>query len=83
MNAKKSITVLVPAYREEKTLHALMVALDEVWCVMPEYDWELLFVNDGSPDHTLDVIKELRATDSRVNYIDLSRNFGKENAMLA
>ena len=83
MNTQKTITILVPAYREEKTLHALKKAIDEVWNNMPEYNWELLLINDGSPDHTLDVIKELRATDSRVNYIDLSRNFGKENAMLA
>lgn len=83
MNTQKTITILVPAYREEKTLHALKNAIDEVWNNMPEYNWELLLINDGSPDHTLDVIKELRALDSRVSYIDLSRNFGKENAMLA
>lgn len=79
----KKITILVPAYREEKTLHVLKDALDKVWDSMPEYEWELLLVNDGSPDNTLSVIKELRAKDERVNYVDLSRNFGKENAMLA
>lgn len=42
-----------------------------------------MFVNDGSKDNTLEELKELRATDTRVNYIDLSRNFGKETAMLA
>jgi glycosyltransferase involved in cell wall biosynthesis len=47
------------------------------------YNWELLFVNDGSQDRTIDIIKELYAKDSRISYIDLSRNFGKENAMLA
>jgi len=79
----KKITILVPAYREEKTLHALKAELDKVWDGMPDYEWELLLVNDGSPDNTLRVIKELRAEDHRVNYVDLSRNFGKENAMLA
>lgn len=79
----KTITILVPAYKEEKTLRALKDALDEVWNNIPNYEWELLLINDGSPDNTLDVIKELRSQDNRVNYVDLSRNFGKENAMLA
>ena len=48
-----------------------------------QYDWELMFVNDGSKDNTLEALAKLRATDSRINYIDLSRNFGKEVAMLA
>lgn len=47
------------------------------------YDWEVLFVNDGSCDNTLSVIKNLRQKDIRISYVDLSRNFGKENAMLA
>ena len=50
---------------------------------IPQYDWELLFINDGSRDRTLDMIREMRAADKRVAYVDLSRNFGKENAMLA
>lgn len=74
---------MVPAYKEEKTLRALKDALDEVWNNIPNYEWELLLINDGSPDNMLDVIKELRSQDNRVNYVDLSRNFGKENAMLA
>ena len=47
------------------------------------YDWELMFVNDGSTDGTLAALQQLRQQDSRVNYVDLSRNFGKEAAMLA
>ena len=49
----------------------------------PNYEWELMFVNDGSVDGTLQELKRLRASDPRVNYVDLSRNFGKETAMLA
>lgn len=48
-----------------------------------EYEWEILFVNDGSHDKTLEVIKFLRSQDERINFVDLSRNFGKEVAMLA
>ena len=47
------------------------------------YDWELLLVNDGSKDKTLEIMKSLREADNRVSYVDLSRNFGKEKAMLA
>jgi glycosyltransferase involved in cell wall biosynthesis len=47
------------------------------------YEWEFLCVNDGSKDNTLEVLRELRVVYNRINYIDLSRNYGKENAMLA
>lgn len=47
------------------------------------YDWEILFVNDGSKDDTLNIIRKMRAADKRICYVNLSRNFGKENAMLA
>ncbi len=50
---------------------------------LPDYEWELMFVNDGSIDGTLDVLKKLRRQDRRVNFLNLSRNFGKESAMLA
>lgn len=48
-----------------------------------EFKWEFLFINDGSKDNTLGVLRKLREVDSRVHYVNLSRNFGKENAMLA
>ncbi len=49
----------------------------------PDYDWEVLLVNDGSKDNTLKIMRDLRSKDSRICYVDLSRNFGKEKAMLA
>ena len=48
-----------------------------------DYEWEILFINDGSEDKTLDIIRKLRESDNRICYVDLSRNFGKESAMLA
>ena len=47
------------------------------------YDFEILFVNDGSKDRTLEIIKEYRKKDNRISYVDFSRNFGKETAMIA
>ena len=79
----KKISILVPAYNEEASLPLLYIELSKVIDNSPEYEWEILIVNDGSKDNTLSVIKELRSKDDRVCYVDLSRNFGKERAMLA
>ena len=79
----KTISVLVPCFNEEKSLPLLYNALVETIMVLPQYNWEILFVNDGSRDNTMNVLCELRQKDDRVSYVDLSRNFGKENAMLA
>ena len=80
---KKKVTILVPCYNEEKCLPMLYARLNEVILSITQYDWELLFVNDGSKDNTLSFIEGLNAGVPRVAYIDLCRNFGKENAMLA
>ncbi len=52
-------------------------------CSPTDYEWEYIFVNDGSRDNTLEVLRELRKADQKINIVNLSRNFGKENAMLA
>ena len=79
----KKVTVLIPCYNEEASLFALYEALQKLMTENSNYQWEILMVNDGSKDNTINIIKELREKDSRICYIDLSRNFGKENAMLA
>ena len=79
----KKISILIPCYNEEKSLPLLYPELVKLMNGNPGYEWELMFVNDGSADGTLRVLKQLRQQDQRVNYVDLSRNFGKENAMLA
>jgi len=84
----KKITVLVPAYNEAQNLAILVSELDKLSDCQAEkkiddYEWEYLFVNDGSKDGTLEVLKQLRSENERVNYLNLSRNFGKENALLA
>lgn len=79
----KKISILVPCYNEEASLPMLYSELVKVMNLCDSYDWEVLFINDGSCDNTLSVIKDLRRKDMRISYVDLSRNFGKENAMLA
>lgn len=79
----KKISILIPCYNEEASLPMLYAELVKVMDSCKSYDWEVLFVNDGSRDNTLSIIKDLRQKDSRISYVDLSRNFGKENAMLA
>ena len=81
----KKISILIPCYNEEASLPLFYVELTKVMSdpKLSHYDWELLLVNDGSKDKTLDIIKRLRDADNRVSYVDLSRNFGKEKAMLA
>ncbi len=79
----KKVSILIPCYNEEASLPAMYVALKELMDTHPDYAWEVVMVNDGSHDRTIDVIKQLRRADERICYIDLSRNFGKENAMLA
>ena len=79
----KKITILIPCYNEENSLLMLYDEIAHVVSLLDDYKWEFLFVNDGSMDDTLDVILALREKDARVSYVDLSRNFGKENALLA
>lgn len=80
---KKLISVLIPCYNESESLPLLISKLDNIASEYSQYNWEFLCVNDGSKDNTLDVLRELRCKYSRLNYIDLSRNYGKETAMLA
>lgn len=79
----KKITILIPAYNEQDVLAHLYNRLDQLAKNNKEYDFEFLFVNDGSRDNTLDIIKSYSVKDPRVSYVNLSRNFGKETAMLA
>lgn len=83
MDYTRLITILIPAYNESASLPKLHSALSELADKLDKYRWEFLIVNDGSSDNTAETLEKLRATDSRISYINLSRNFGKEAAMLA
>ncbi|QQE79060.1 glycosyltransferase family 2 protein [Alicyclobacillus sp. SO9] len=80
----KLVTLIIPAYNEQDVLYKLYDRLNQVMNdIKSRYDCEYLFVNDGSNDNTMRIIKELRESDNRISYVDLSRNFGKEVAMIA
>ncbi|SFH77935.1 glycosyltransferase family 2 protein [Pisciglobus halotolerans] len=79
----KRITILIPAYNESEVIEQMHEVLSQTCSKLSRYQFEFLFVNDGSSDNTIDLIKILAEKDERVQYVDLSRNFGKEIAMSA
>lgn len=83
MSHKKIVSILVPCYNEEDSLPYLYQEVSKIINQDSDYRWELFFINDGSRDHTMDIIRNLSEKDPRISYIDLSRNFGKEKAMLS
>ncbi len=80
---KKLISVIVPCYNEQEVLHMFYDEMSRVAGTMTDYNFEFIFVNDGSRDNTLNICKELAAKDERVKYISFSRNFGKEAGIYA
>ena len=79
----KTVTILIPAYNEQAVLAPLYKRLTALANNNKKYNFEFLFINDGSTDNTLSIIKNYAKTDTRISYVNLSRNFGKEPAMLA
>ena len=80
----EKISVLVPCYNEEKALPYFYEELIKNIKKFPkDVEFEIMFINDGSKDKTLDVIKELKEKDNKIKYISFSRNFGKESAIFA
>ena len=79
----KKISIIIPAYNEQESLPILYERLTKLMETLNNYDFEVLFVNDGSKDQTIEIIKELREKDERICYVDFARNFGKEIAMIA
>lgn len=79
----EKISLIIPCYNEEESLPPFYEELNRVTSEMSEYEFEILFVDDGSKDKTLPILKEFAEKDERVKYISFSRNFGKESAMYA
>lgn len=79
----EKISIVVPCYNEEKALPYFYKEIDKVSKKMKSLVFELLFVDDGSNDRTLEILKDLSKEDKRVKYLSFSRNFGKESAIYA
>ncbi len=84
----KKVSLLIPVYNEEESIDSLYAALRPLLDnnhqgLKSNYDWEVILVDDGSRDSSLEKMRKLSEDDPRIRYVSLSRNFGKENAMLA
>ena len=79
----EKISIIVPCYNEEEAMPIFYEEICKVTKKMKKVDFEFIFVNDGSKDHTLDVVRKLHKKDERVRYVSFSRNFGKEAGMYA
>lgn len=77
----KEISIIIPCYNEEEVLHILYAEV--LKNLDSSYEYNLIFIDDGSKDRTLEIIMELSRKDERVKYLSFSRNFGKEAAMYA
>lgn len=78
---KKVLSIIIPMYNEQESLPYLYKRLTDLADQIEDYNLEILFVNDGSKDKSLEIVKQYRKIDKRICYLDLSRNFGKEVAM--
>ena len=79
----EKISIVVPCYNEEETLPIFYEEITKIATEMKKVEFEFLFINDGSKDNTLTILKDLAKKDERVRFISFSRNFGKEGGMYA
>lgn len=80
---KEKISIIVPCYNEDESLPIFYKEIDKISKEMKSVDFEFLFINDGSKDKTLEILRKLAKKDKRVRYVSFSRNFGKEAGMWA
>lgn len=80
----KKISIVVPCYNEQEVLSMFYNELIKtIKGINKEYTYEIIFINDGSKDNTLNILKDLQTTNENVKIISFSRNFGKESAIYA
>ena len=79
----KKISYVIPCYRSEHTLTDVAQEITDTMKTLPQYEYEIVLVNDCSPDDTLGTIRRLVAADSHVQGVDLARNFGQHAALMA
>ena len=78
----KKISILVPCYNEEQVLPLFIQSITPLMD-NTKYEWELLLIDDGSTDKTLSIMQQAHQQVDHIHYLELSRNFGKENALMA
>lgn len=79
----KKLALIIPCFNEQEVLQVFYQAIDEISRKMNTYKFWFIFVDDGSSDHTLEILKKFSESDSRVTYLSFSKNFGKEAAIYA
>lgn len=83
MIGMKKVSFVVPCYRSERTLSAVVGEIQEKMKTMPRYEYDIFLVNDCSPDKTIDVIRRLCRENDNIRGIDFARNFGQHSALMA
>lgn len=79
----KLVSIVIPAYNEDGNLEVIRKAIDATFATLPHYQYEIIFINDGSRDNTQSVLEGLALDFSEVKYVEFSRNFGHQNAVKA
>jgi len=79
----KLVSFVIPCYRSEQTITGVVEEIREKMKTLPEYDHEIILINDCSPDGTFSVLKELALSDGRITALDFARNFGQHSALMA
>lgn len=84
MTIMQTISIIIPAHNEEKNIALIYAEISKIVDFFGDkYSWEIMFINDGSTDNTLAEIEKLADRDTKIKYLDFSRNFGKESATTA
>ncbi|MGL4283715.1 glycosyltransferase [Eubacterium aggregans] len=83
MPKKEKISFVIPCYRSEQTITAVVKDIKDTVRTRPEYDYEIILVNDGSPDDTYSILQQIAAANPEVVVVNLMRNFGQASAIMA
>ena len=79
----KKVSVVIPMYYEEEVANECYQRMKNVLCSLSDYEYEIVFINDGSKDKTLEILEEIAKQDKNVKVVSFSRNFGHQCAVTA
>jgi len=83
METKLKLTIVVPSYNEALNIKPLIERVNNSFKEYPDFEWKILFIENGSNDDSLEILKKINLEDSRIKFIRLSRNFGYQGAITA